>query len=143
MNTEDEPEQLMGRVQGQALGQVLVLIVDDYEAVRMLIVSHFRNAGFSVLDAQDVTEAIHMVRHRIVDVIVTDFDMPDGTGLDLLKQVRADNRDIPIFIMTADESLCETMVREQGGAGLFRKPTTSGQVMTAVVKNYLVVKSIL
>jgi two-component system chemotaxis response regulator CheY len=125
------------------LERVSVLVVDDNEDLRTIVVSHFRDAGFSVLDAHNIEEAIHMVHLGIVDVIVTDFNMPGGTGLDLLEQVRADNRDIPVFLMTGNADLCETMVMEQGGAGLFRKPIALGHGMTAVVKNYLIVKAIL
>lgn len=124
----------------EELKRVSVLVVDDEADLRSIVVGFFEEAGFSVLDAENATQALHMVRLGIVDVIVTDYNMPGPSGLELLTQIRTERANVPVFLMSADPRLKAEEVCEQGAAGFFLKPSALGLAMAHSVRSYLLSK---
>ncbi len=77
-----------------------ILVVDDDPVVRRVAVTMLRAAGFGVEEATSGREgAARLEAHRF-DVVVSDVDMPDGTGLELLRGIRLRDLDIPVILMT-------------------------------------------
>ena len=77
-----------------------VLVVDDDPIVRRVIVTMLQAAGLSTEEAATGAEGIARVRARSFDVVVSDVDMPDGTGIDLLREVRRIDLDLPVILVT-------------------------------------------
>jgi CheY-like chemotaxis protein len=117
---------IQSMMSGRAYRRGLALVVDDdlnfLQSVRMML----RVGGFSeTAGAGDVEEALTILAHRPVDLIVSDWNMAPFTGLDLLRTVRAKaaTRDIPFILMTA--SLSEDAWRgaiELGATDFLLKP---------------------
>ncbi|MBI5094322.1 MAG: hybrid sensor histidine kinase/response regulator [Candidatus Hydrogenedentes bacterium] len=106
-------------------GQTLsgsVLVVDDEngprQALRMLL-----KEFYDIYLACDVAEALKIVEQKEIDVIITDLRMPRQTGVDLLRQVKAQNQDIQVIILTGYGQL-ETAVKavEYGAFAYIEKP---------------------
>lgn len=105
-----------------------VLVVDDEELMRSLLSSGLSRAGFLVTTANDAAEALSLLADGAaapapVDVLLTDFNMPRLTGLDLVDAVRRAGVEVPCFLMSGDmdESLAEEAL-SKGCAGFIGKP---------------------
>jgi two-component system, chemotaxis family, chemotaxis protein CheY len=82
-----------------------VLIVDDFATMRRIIKGVLKQLGFSnLIEAEDGEAALKELRKENVGLIVSDWNMPNMTGLELLKAVRADNnlKSIPFLMVTAE-----------------------------------------
>ena len=70
-----------------------ILIVDDFSTMRRIIKNLLRDLGFTnTAEADDGTSALPMLQSGSFDFLVTDWNMPGMTGIDLLRAVRADDR---------------------------------------------------
>jgi CheY-like chemotaxis protein len=78
-----------------------ILVVDDEEAIRLLYKEEFTEAGYDVDVAQDGAEALRKLQQARPDLMTIDLRMPGMDGIELLSQVRAMYRDLPIIISTA------------------------------------------
>ncbi len=82
-----------------------VLVVDDFATMRRIIKNVLKQVGFTnVVEADDGTSALTVLKKDKIDLIVSDWNMPKMTGLDLLKAVRGDEsiKDIPFLMVTAE-----------------------------------------
>jgi len=82
-----------------------VLVVDDQESMRWIIVGHLKTLGISlVAQAGSKDAALEALKSTRFDLILSDFNMDNGTGLDLLKAVRANplTRKTPFIMITGN-----------------------------------------
>ena len=82
-----------------------VLIVDDFATMRKIVKNILTQLGFKTfLEADDGSVAWDLLQKEDVDFIVSDWNMPKMTGIELLKKVRAEykNPDIPFLMVTAE-----------------------------------------
>lgn len=82
-----------------------VLIVDDFSTMRRIMRNILRDLEFkTILEAEDGSAAATLLESHKVDLIISDWNMPKMTGLDLLKHVRATERlkDLPFLMVTAE-----------------------------------------
>ena len=89
-----------------------VLIVDDFATMRRIVKNILRQLGYNnVLEADDGTTALAKLKKEKIDFCVTDWNMPKMSGLELLKEIRADSqlKDIPVLMVTA-EALQENII---------------------------------
>jgi CheY-like chemotaxis protein len=82
-----------------------VLIVDDSEDTRELLAELFMHEGYHSIMARDGQEALRRLSQLRPDIIITDFMMPEMTGVALIAQVRANlpDVDVPIVMITGSE----------------------------------------
>ncbi len=107
-----------------------ILIVDDFATMRRIIRNLLRELGFTnTHEADDGDTALPMLQSGNFDFVVSDWNMPRMTGLDLLRAVRADANlnKLPVLMVTA-ESKRERIVEaaEAGVNGYVVKPFTAG-----------------
>ena len=76
-----------------------VLIVEDNDLARNALASTLRRMGFATEAA--VTLARGLAGWPTADIIITDIDLPDGSGVDLVRVVRESGRHVPVAVMTA------------------------------------------
>jgi len=82
-----------------------ILVVDDFTTMRRIVKNILTQLGFKeVIEADDGTSALDILKKEKVDLIISDWNMPKMTGLDLLKEVRADSAmaDTPFIMVTAE-----------------------------------------
>ena len=113
-----------------------ILVVDDSSTTRSLIASHLSGSGeYEVLEAGSGFEALKILPSRKIDLIITDINMPDINGLELISFVQENPiyRDIPTMIITTEDSE-EDRKRgmELGAREYVVKPFTPGQLQEAV-----------
>lgn len=78
-----------------------ILVVDDDKAIRNLLVDFLTQNHLSVLGAQSCIEARHLMSIHSFDVIVLDIMMPKETGYDFLKNLRSQNNQTPVILLSA------------------------------------------
>lgn len=78
-----------------------ILIVDDEAHQRSVLAGYLRKKQHTVAEADSAGNAIERLRDKPVEVVLTDFKMPDKTGLDLLREIRQLNPETSVVIMTA------------------------------------------
>ncbi len=113
-----------------------ILVVDDSSTTRSLIASQLSESGeYEVLEAASGFEALKVLPSRKVDLIITDINMPDINGLELISfvQENPNYRDIPTMIITTEDSE-EDRKRgmELGARQYVVKPFTPEQLLEAV-----------
>ncbi len=82
-----------------------VMIVDDFATMRRIVKNILTQLGFkNFVEADDGSVAWEMLQKNPADFIVSDWNMPKMTGIELLKKVRADDnlKDIPFLMVTAE-----------------------------------------
>lgn len=106
-----------------------ILIVDDFSTMRRIIKNLLRDLGFTnTQEADDGSTALPMLRTGDFDFLVTDWNMPGMTGIDLLKEVRADSKlvGLPVLMVTAEAKRDQIIEAAQAGVnGYVVKPFTA------------------
>jgi signal transduction histidine kinase/ActR/RegA family two-component response regulator len=78
-----------------------ILVVDDNELVREVLMMSLEEAGFAAEGAEDASRAlVYMDQQQAVDALITDFTMPGMTGLDLIREVRRRRPTLPTILLT-------------------------------------------
>ena len=100
-----------------------ILIVDDDEAIRLVVTEALRRDGHEVRSAASVAEQAVLLESFMPDVLITDVILPDGNGLDIVPTILAKRPDLPVIILSAQNTLT-TAVRatEQGAFDYLPKP---------------------
>ncbi len=82
-----------------------VLVVDDFATMRKIVRNILKQIGFeNIMEAEDGNAALRLVKSEPVGLVVTDWNMPNMTGLDLLKAIRQDPQtaNLPVLMVTAE-----------------------------------------
>ena len=82
-----------------------VLVVDDFSTMRRIVKNILRQLGFNnVVEADDGTTAWDVLNRDKIDFIISDWNMPQMTGIDLLRKVRSSEEfaDLPFLMVTAE-----------------------------------------
>lgn len=100
-----------------------ILIVDDEEALVRLISYNLAKEGFTILTAEDGNEAWEMIKKEKLDLIVLDLMLPGKDGLEICREMRRDNLNTPIIMLTArDEEIDKVLGLELGADDYLTKP---------------------
>lgn len=106
-----------------------ILIVDDFSTMRRIIKNLLRDLGFTnTQEADDGQTALPMLKTGDFDFLVTDWNMPGMSGIDLLKEVRADSKlsSLPVLMVTAEAKRDQIIEAAQAGVnGYVVKPFTA------------------
>ena len=106
-----------------------ILIVDDFSTMRRIIKNLLRDLGFTnTVEADDGITAVPILNSGSIDFLVTDWNMPGMTGIDLLRHVRADEklRNLPVLMVTAEAKREQIIEAAQAGVnGYVAKPFTA------------------
>src|SRR5690606_25246407 len=81
-----------------------LLIVDDEQSVRDFLRLLFEDSGYAIQEADSVRGARRLLDRLRFDVALCDLKMPDGSGLDLLREIRAQDSSTSVILMTAHGS---------------------------------------
>jgi DNA-binding response OmpR family regulator len=109
-----------------------VLIVDDDDTLRDVVVELFKNAGWESCCANSGFSALKMLETTDVDLILSDVRMPDGSGIDLLKSLRASNRKNAVILMSGFTDITREEALELGAFDLLPKPFSIVELLVKV-----------
>ena len=106
-----------------------ILVVDDFSTMRRIIKNLLGELGFTnIVEADDGSTALPVMQDGSIDFLITDWNMPNVPGIELLQQVRGNDsiKDTPVLMVTA-EATREQIVQaaEAGVNGYIIKPFTA------------------
>ncbi len=115
------------------------LVVDDSASMRQLVSFTIKDAGYDVLVAENGKDALGKLKSGKVDMVITDLNMPDMDGVELIKKLRSmpDFKFTPIVMLTTESQETRKQEGKQAGAsGWIVKPFSSEQLLD-VVKRFV------
>lgn len=108
---------------------IKILVVDDFPTMRRIIKNLLKDLGFENVDeAEDGAIGLEKLRNGTFDFVVSDWNMPNMDGLEMLKQIRADPMlgKLPVLMVTAEAKKENIIAAAQAGAsGYVVKPFTA------------------
>jgi len=115
-----------------------ILVVDDFSTMRRIIKNLLKDLGFTnIEEADDGNTALPKLKQGNFDFLVTDWNMPGMTGIDLLRAVRRDEKlkNLPVLMVTA-EAKREQIIRaaKEGVNGYIVKPFNGATLKTKIDK---------
>jgi two-component system, chemotaxis family, chemotaxis protein CheY len=115
-----------------------ILVVDDFQTMRRIIRNYLRQLGFNnVEEAEDGDVALEKLIETQFDFVITDWNMPKMTGIDLLKKIRTENnfKNIPVLIITAEAEKENVVQAAQAGVNDYIvKPFTPEVLQSKIEK---------
>lgn len=117
----------------------MILTADDSASMRQMVSFTLKGAGYQVVEASDGRDALAKAKSNGVHMVVTDLNMPNMNGIDLIKALRSEPnyRFIPIVMLTTESQDSKKQEGKAAGAtGWIVKPFKPDQLL-AVVKKVL------
>ena len=114
-----------------------IITVDDSKTMREMVSFTLKNAGYDMLEAEDGKHALEVLTGQTVDVIITDLNMPNMNGIELIRALRADARFkfTPILMLTTESDDNKKGEGKSAGAtGWIVKPFNPEKLLQVVQK---------
>lgn len=115
-----------------------ILVVDDSSVMRKIVVRTLKQAGFSghtIEEAENGKDALAKIEADAPDFVLTDWNMPEMTGIELAKAIKEKNLGIPFAFVTSE---CTQEMKDQanaaGSVAFLTKPFTAESMQTALGK---------
>ncbi|MDD5176085.1 MAG: chemotaxis response regulator CheY [Sterolibacterium sp.] len=119
-------------------GKIKFLVVDDFSTMRRIVRNLLKELGYTNADeAEDGAVALQKLKGGVYDFVISDWNMPNMDGLQLLQAVRADPalKHLPVLMITAEAKKENIIAAAQSGAsGYIVKPFTAGTLNDKLVK---------
>jgi CheY-like chemotaxis protein len=110
-----------------------ILVADDDSAVRELVSTLLQYRGYRVLRAADGAAGLEHLRHRPVDMLITDLDMPIVNGRELAGRARAMWPDLPVLFISGSAADADfESDRAVGPSGFLSKPFSFSALMSEI-----------
>jgi len=113
-----------------------ILVVDDEKLIRWSLEKNLRESGYDVETAESGKKAISIIQSEIIDMVLLDIRLPEMSGVDVLRQIKEQNRDMPVVMITADDTV-ETAITcmKTGAYDYILKPFDLEEVIVLVEKS--------
>lgn len=111
----------------------LIVVVEDEVELSNLIAQHLEEAGMNVQVYPKCAPAIRFLQHNFANLILLDVNLPDGSGFDLIKQLKAEDINVPVIFLTAnthDEAKVQGL--NLGGDDYITKPFSYTEVVARI-----------
>lgn len=115
----------------------VALTVDDSKTIREMVSFTLKNEGFEVIEAEDGQHAISVLGNQEVSIIITDLNMPNMDGLELIRNLRANPtyKFIPILMLTTEgDASKKDQGKEAGATGWIVKPFNPEKLIQVINK---------
>ena len=115
----------------------VIMTADDLASVRQMVCFTLKNAAYDVVEAVDGNDALNKLNSTKVDMLLTDLNMPNMDGIELIRQTRTNPqyKFIPIVMLTTESQPEMKQKGKQAGAtGWIVKPFKPEQLLSVVKK---------
>ena len=112
-----------------------ILAVDDSPSMRQMVRATLESAGYGVVEAADGTEALEWARKNSVDLVISDVNMPNMDGIQLVSELRAlpSYRLTPLLLLTTESGQDKKLEGKRAGAtGWIVKPFSPAQLIATL-----------
>ena len=116
-----------------------VLLVDDCRTTRKLVTYLIKGGGFHILQAENGLEALEILARNDVDIVLSDMNMPQMDGLELIKSMKEDNsyKSIPVIMLTTEADKDEKERGLQIGATSYLTKTVGKEKLLEEINKYI------
>ncbi|MBI3392143.1 MAG: response regulator [Nitrospirae bacterium] len=114
-----------------------ILIVDDCSTTRKLLSIILKGRGYATIAAENGIDALEKLAQHAVDLVVTDLNMPQMDGLELIRTIRgnADMKNLPVVMVTTEsDEMDKKRGIEMGASAYLTKPVTKDRLAYEVAK---------
>ncbi len=112
-----------------------ILLIDDEPAQILSIKSFLKRRNYQVYTANSGTEGINIIKEQSIDLVFTDFRMPDMTGLQVVQEIKKINPEIPVVVITAFSQTEDAVkVMKEGAYDYLSKPVDLDELEILVQK---------
>lgn len=116
--------------------KINILVVDDSAETREVIKRNLAGAGYQVMTAANVAEAVEILKQNTIELVITDFKMPAANGLELVRYVREKLKNTIVMMITGYASVQGAVDAVKGGAEEYlAKPFTESELLDAVKRS--------
>ncbi|TMQ69241.1 MAG: sigma-54-dependent Fis family transcriptional regulator [Candidatus Eisenbacteria bacterium] len=115
------------------MSKATVLVVDDQDSIRHFVCKALEDEGYDVQSSGSVREARAAFEAAMPDVVLLDLKLPDGTGLELLREIKKVQPEVVVILMTAFGELETAVEAMSGGAFWFVKKPFQNEELLALV----------
>ena len=112
-----------------------ILVVDDNDEVRAVVVRNLLGAGYRVVQAASSRAAIAILQGQVPDLVITDIFMPDGDGFEIINELRQCALSVPIVVISGGGTVAGDylhLARRLGATSVLSKPFRRHQLLDAV-----------
>lgn len=115
-----------------------VLVIDDFEFIRTFCVDVFTEAGFEVIEADSGEMGLEKFKEHRPDCVVLDLLLPGIDGLEVLRQIRELNLEVPVVLMTGDDPIWAGKSFESYGANAFVNKANGSDRLLEIVEELII-----
>jgi two-component system, response regulator FlrC len=124
------------------MSKAVILVVEDDADLQLALCDTLALAGYAIETANDGVEALEVLRRKVIDMVITDIQMPEMDGHELLKQIKAQWQDLPVMLMTAFGSIQMAVEAMRDGAVDYMSKPFEAEVLVTMVGRYVAAHSL-
>jgi two-component system chemotaxis response regulator CheY len=114
-----------------------VLVADDSGTMRAIIVRSLNSLGVSdVVQAEDGTKAVELFQPGVFDLVLTDWNMPGKTGLEVIQEIRKLDANVPVIMITTESDKARVVQAIQAGVTDFVVKPFDSKVLREKLTKY-------
>jgi CheY-like chemotaxis protein len=118
-----------------------ILVVDDFASIRQFVCETLERKGYSTLGANNGTEAYSLLSQNLsqVNLVLTDYNMPDCTGFELLKKIKGnpETSNVPVVFLTTESNPDKMRSAKEAGLAAWIKKPYRAESFFAQIENAL------
>lgn len=117
-----------------------ILVIDDFASIRDFVCETLQRKGYSTVSASNGNEAYDILSgNRDIDLVLTDYNMPDCTGYELLKRIKSnpDMLNLPVVFLTTESNPDKMKAAKQAGLSAWIKKPYRAESFFAQIENSL------
>ena len=119
------------------MSQAVILVVEDDADLRAALCDTLSLSGYKIETASDGLAALEVLQRKSVDMVITDIQMPEMDGHELLKRIKSQWQELPVMLMTAYGSIQMAVEAMRDGAVDYLSKPFEAEVLVAMVNQYV------
>ena len=112
-----------------------ILVVDDDQAIRWILHEALQGWGFASTEAVSVADALAKFNTEVPAAVLLDIDLPDGSGLDVLREIKREHPDLIVIMITGNVHIENTISALRGGAYDFISKPINLEELRVTIRN--------
>jgi CheY-like chemotaxis protein len=116
-----------------------ILVVEDFESIRNFVRETLEKKGYATIGAADGNEAFEVIKEHAVNLVLSDYNMPNCTGLELLHKIKANSATsaIPVIFLTTESDPGKMKSAKEAGLSAWVRKPYKAELFFAQIENII------
>lgn len=115
-----------------------VLVADDSGVMRKIVIRALNSLGITdIVEAVDGVDALHKFAEHAFDLVLTDWNMPGKTGIEVLRAIRTEGHKLPIVLITTEAEKSRVLEAIQAGVSEYVTKPFDGETLQAKLNKFI------